>query len=108
MKKIMNDRKNNQPINQLTGGSTFKNPYQMKSWQLIDKAGCRGLAYGKARVSDKHCNFLINNGNAQSSDIETLGEIVRRKVLSETGVSLEWEIIRIGKKTQNKMDNLYE
>ena len=56
----------------------------------------------------KHCNFLINNGAAQSSDIETLGEIVRRKVLSETGVSLEWEIIRIGEKTQNKMDNLYE
>ena len=108
MKKIMNDRKNNQPINQLTGGSTFKNPYEMKSWQLIDKAGCRGLAYGKARVSDKHCNFLINNGAAQSSDIETLGEIVRRKVLNETGVSLEWEIIRIGEKTKNKMDNQYE
>ena len=80
----------------------------MKSWELIDKAGCRGLSYGKARVSDKHCNFLINNGAAQSSDIETLGEIIRRKVLSQTGVSLEWEIIRIGEKIQNEMGNLYE
>ena len=96
MKQIMDDRKNNQPINQLTGGSTFKNPIKNKSWILIDKSGCRGLSFGDAKVSEKHCNFLINKGNAQASDIEALGEIVRNKVLKKTGIHLQWEIIRIG------------
>ena len=108
MKEIINDRKNNQPINQLTGGSTFKNPKELKSWRLIDKAGCRGLIFGNAKVSEKHCNFLINNGNALSSDIENLGEIVRNKVINETGVSLEWEIIRVGKRAQTKKEDLHE
>jgi len=108
MKEIINDRKNNQPINQLTGGSTFKNPKELKSWRLIDKAGCRGLIFGNAKVSEKHCNFLINNGNALSSDIESLGEIVRNKVFNETGVSLEWEIIRVGKRAQTKKEDLHE
>ena len=105
MKKIMNDRKNNQPINELTGGSTFKNPYKMKSWELIDAAGCRGLKYGNAKVSEKHCNFLINNGKANSSDIEQLGNIIKNKVLFQSGVNLEWEIIRIGKQIENENDN---
>ena len=108
MKEIINDRKNNQPINQLTGGSTFKNPKELKSWRLIDKAGCRGLIFGNAKVSEKHCNFLINNGNALSSDIEDLGEIIRNKVLDETGVGLEWEIVRVGKKIPTKKEGLYE
>ena len=108
MKEIINDRKNNQPINQLTGGSTFKNPKELKSWRLIDKAGCRGLIFGNAKVSEKHCNFLINNGKALSSDIESLGEIVRNKVFNETGVSLEWEIIRVGKRSQKKKEDLHE
>ena len=108
MKKIMNDRKNNQPINQLTGGSTFKNPKKLKSWKLIDQAGCRGLVFGNAKVSEKHCNFLINNGNALSSDIENLGEIVRNKVFDETGVGLEWEIVRVGKKNLTKKEGLHE
>ena len=108
MKEIINDRKNNQPINQLTGGSTFKNPKELKSWRLIDKAGCRGLIFGNAKVSEKHCNFLINNGKALSSDIENLGEIVRHKVFNETGVSLEWEIIRVGKRAQTKKEDLHE
>ena len=97
MKQIMDDRKNNQPINQLTGGSTFKNPIQNKSWKLIDKSGCRGLSFGDAKVSEKHCNFLINKGNAKASDIEVLGEMVRNKVLKKTGIDLQWEIIRVGK-----------
>ena len=105
MKKIMNDRKNNQPINELTGGSTFKNPYKMKSWELIDAAGCRGLKYGNAKVSEKHCNFLINNGKANSNDIEQLGNIIKNKVLFQSGVNLEWEIIRIGKQIENENEN---
>lgn len=105
MKEIMNDRKNNQPINELTGGSTFKNPYQMKSWELIDAAGCRGLTFGNAKVSEKHCNFLINQGKANSSDIEHLGNIIKNKVLSQSGVNLEWEIIRIGKQIENETDH---
>ena len=105
MKEIMNDRKNNQPINELTGGSTFKNPYKMKSWELIDAAGCRGLTFGNAKVSEKHCNFLINNGKANSSDIEQLGNIIKNKVLFQSGVNLEWEIIRIGKQIENENDN---
>jgi UDP-N-acetylmuramate dehydrogenase len=79
-----------------TGGSTFVNPPGRKAWQLIDQAGCRGLRIGEAQVSEKHCNFLINLGEATASDIEGLGEEVRRRVLEKTGVQLEWEIRRIG------------
>lgn len=79
-----------------TGGSTFVNPPGHKAWQLIDKAGCRGLRIGEAQVSEKHCNFLINLGEATATDIEALGEEVRRRVLEKTGVQLEWEIRRIG------------
>jgi UDP-N-acetylmuramate dehydrogenase len=79
-----------------TGGSTFVNPPGQKAWQLVDKAGCRGLRIGEAQVSEKHCNFLINIGEATATDIEALGEEVRRRVLEMTGVQLDWEIRRIG------------
>jgi UDP-N-acetylmuramate dehydrogenase len=86
-----------QPIKSRTGGSTFKNPPGNKSWQLIDAAGCRGLAVGDAKVSELHCNFLINEGNATAADIETLGETVRARVKETSGIELEWEIKRLGK-----------
>ncbi len=79
-----------------TGGSTFANPPGHKAWELIDRAGCRGLRVGGAQVSEKHTNFLINSGDATATDIEALGEEVRRRVLEKTGVRLEWEIRRIG------------
>ncbi len=86
-----------QPLRVATGGSTFKNPPGQKAWQLIDAAGCRGLAHGKAQVSEKHCNFLINTGGARASDIEELGELVRARVKAQSGVSLAWEIHRVGR-----------
>jgi UDP-N-acetylmuramate dehydrogenase len=79
-----------------TGGSTFTNPPGHKAWELIDRAGCRGLRIGDAQVSEKHCNFLINLGAAIAADIEALGEEVRRRVFAESGIRLEWEIRRIG------------
>ena len=96
MDKITESREATQPIRSRTGGSTFKNPVGHKAWQLIDAAGCRGLAIGDAQVSEMHCNFLINRGNATAADIETLGETVRRRVKETSGVTLEWEIKRIG------------
>ncbi len=89
-------RAESQPVRERTGGSTFKNPPGYKAWQLIDQAGCRGLVRGRARVSDMHCNFLINEDDATAQDLESLGEEVRRRVLEESGISLEWEIRRIG------------
>ncbi len=85
-----------QPIKSRTGGSTFKNPPGHKAWQLIDAAGCRGLQVGGARVSDMHCNFLINEGNATGADLEELGETVRARVKANSGIELEWEIKRLG------------
>ena len=87
-----------QPIRTRTGGSTFANPIsaERKAWELIDRAGCRGLAVGGAQVSEQHCNFLINTGDATAADLEMLGEEVRRRVLATSGVDLEWEIRRIG------------
>jgi UDP-N-acetylmuramate dehydrogenase len=96
MAEIKSARESSQPIRARTGGSTFRNPDGMKAWELIDIAGCRGLTRGGAMVSDKHCNFLINTGNATAADIEGLGEEVRRRVFAATGVTLEWEIKRIG------------
>ncbi|HWV52744.1 UDP-N-acetylmuramate dehydrogenase [Pseudorhodoplanes sp.] len=96
MDKITESREATQPIKSRTGGSTFKNPPGQKAWQLIDAAGCRGLVVGDAQVSELHCNFLINRGNATASDIETLGETVRERVKATSGVTLEWEIKRIG------------
>ena len=96
MADIKAAREATQPVRAHTGGSTFRNPEGMKAWELIDAAGCRGLARGGAVVSDKHCNFLINTGNATAADIEGLGEDVRHRVQAATGVTLEWEIKRIG------------
>ena len=96
MDEIAAYREEVQPIKSRTGGSTFKNPPGHKSWQLIDAAGCRGLTVGDAKVSEMHCNFLINEGNATAADIETLGETVRARVKETSGVELEWEIKRLG------------
>ena len=97
MDRIAAAREASQPLRQKTGGSTFKNPPGEKAWELVDRAGCRGLTLGGAQVSEKHTNFLINTGEATSTDIEALGEAVRRRVKAQSGVELEWEIQRIGK-----------
>lgn len=94
--EIAKDRRSSQPIQSRTGGSTFKNPKDAKAWELIDAAGCRGLTIGDAMVSEHHCNFLINKGNATAHDLETLGEDVRARVEAHSGVILEWEIRRMG------------
>lgn len=98
MERIARAREASQPIRTRTSGSTFKNPQgsPRRAWQLIDEAGCRGLSVGDAQVSELHCNFLINRGNARASDLEALGELVRSRVRAATGVALEWEIKRIG------------
>lgn len=96
MRKIVEEREGSQPTRARTGGSTFKNPEGYKAWQLVDEAGCRGLTVGDAQVSEKHCNFLINRGEATAADLEALGEEVRRRVKEHSGVTLEWEIKRIG------------
>jgi UDP-N-acetylmuramate dehydrogenase len=96
MEAITEARETTQPVRTRTGGSTFKNPPGAKAWELIDAAGCRGLVIGDAQVSELHCNFLINRGNASAADIETLGETVRQSVRETSGVELEWEIKRIG------------
>lgn len=90
------NRENAQPIRAKTGGSTFKNPAGHSAWELVDRAGCRGLRLGGAQVSEKHTNFLINTGGATAAEIEALGEEVRRRVLDLTGITLDWEIKRIG------------
>lgn len=97
MKQMLAKRVDSQPIGVRTGGSTFANPKNGKAWQEIDKAGCRGWQRGEARVSDKHCNFLINQGNATATDIEHLGEDVRAAVMANSGIQLRWEIRRMGR-----------
>lgn len=97
MDRIAEERENSQPLRTKTGGSTFKNPEGTSAWKLVDEAGCRGLTMGGAQVSEKHTNFLINTGDATSTDIEGLGEEVRRRVAEKTGVTLEWEIKRVGR-----------
>ncbi len=96
MAEINRLREDNQPLRVRTGGSTFKNPAGHRAWELIDAAGCRGLERGGVKVSEKHCNFLVNLGGATAADIEGLGEEVRRRVRETTGVELEWELERIG------------
>jgi UDP-N-acetylmuramate dehydrogenase len=96
MDALVDQRESTQPVKSRTGGSTFKNPPGHKAWELIDKAGCRGLIHGAAQVSEKHCNFLINTGDATAADIEALGEEVRARVKAKFGVELEWEIKRVG------------
>lgn len=97
MGKISAARSGSQPVKSRTGGSTFKNPTSASAWELVDQAGCRGLIVGDAQVSEQHCNFLINRGNATAADLETLGDTVRQRVLENSGVDLHWEIRRIGK-----------
>ncbi len=97
MSDVQEHRERAQPIREKTGGSTFKNPTGGKAWQLIDAAGCRGLAVGGAMVSEMHCNFLINTGEATALDLERLGETVRARVLASSGTKLDWEIKRIGR-----------
>jgi UDP-N-acetylmuramate dehydrogenase len=97
MDELVAQREATQPVRTKTGGSTFKNPEGHKAWQLIDQAGCRGLIRGAAQVSEKHCNFLINTGEATAADIEGLGEEVRVLVKAKSGVVLEWEIKRVGR-----------
>ena len=96
MDEVQAHREAAQPIREKTGGSTFKNPPGHSSWKLIDAAGCRGLKVGGAQVSQMHCNFLINTGDATAADIETLGETVRARVKANSGIELQWEIKRIG------------
>jgi UDP-N-acetylmuramate dehydrogenase len=98
MDRISAAREASQPLRSKTGGSTFKNPEGHKAWQLVDEAGCRGLQIGGAQVSEKHTNFLINTGEATSSDIEALGDEVRARVKAKSGVELHWEIQRVGVK----------
>lgn len=96
MADIADYREQAQPVKARTGGSTFKNPPGESAWKLIDAAGCRGLQIGGAKVSEKHCNFLINEGNATAADLEELGETVRSRVRETSGIELEWEIRRLG------------
>jgi UDP-N-acetylmuramate dehydrogenase len=96
MQEVAEYREANQPIKERTGGSTFKNPAGSSAWKVIDAAGCRGLRIGGAKVSEMHCNFLINDSNASAEDIERLGETVRARVKASSGVTLSWEIIRLG------------
>ncbi|MFO1241701.1 MAG: UDP-N-acetylmuramate dehydrogenase [Rickettsiales bacterium] len=97
MTKIQEERASTQPIKSRTGGSTFKNPEGKRAWQLVDEAGCRGLMIGKAQVSEKHTNFLINTGDATAAELEALGEEVRSRVKAKSGTELQWEIKRIGR-----------
>jgi len=97
MAKIDVAREESQPLRSRTGGSTFVNPEGAKAWELIERAGCRGLRRGGAMVSEKHCNFLVNSGCASAADLEALGEEVRRRVFESSDVMLEWEIRRLGR-----------
>jgi len=97
MGEIRSSREATQPVRARTGGSTFRNPPEMKAWELIDGAGCRGLTRGGAQVSEKHCNFLLNTGDATAADLEGLGDDVRRRVKDASGIDLHWEIRRVGR-----------
>ena len=98
MDEVQKHRESVQPIREKTGGSTFKNPEGYSSWKLVDEAGMRGAMVGKAQMSELHCNFMINTGGATAADLEGLGEAVKAKVLAHSGVELEWEIKRLGRK----------
>jgi len=97
MDEVQHHRETVQPVKEKTGGSTFKNPEGYSSWKLVDEAGLRGHKIGGAQMSEMHCNFMINTGNATAQDLESLGEFVREKVLANSGIQLEWEIKRIGR-----------
>lgn len=103
MERIQAKREESQPVRTRTGGSTFANPEKKHAWKLVDEAGCRGLRVGDAMVSEQHCNFLVNTGNATAADIESLGEEVRRRVFEKSGVKLRWEIRRLGVPLETKL-----
>jgi UDP-N-acetylmuramate dehydrogenase len=105
IERIANAREESQPLRTRTGGSTFKNPEDKRAWELIDEAGCRGLRRGAAMVSEKHCNFLINTGEASAADLEDLGDEVRARVKEATGVALVWEIRRIGLRADGRPED---
>ncbi len=96
MDEYREKRKSTQPMGVKTCGSTFKNPSEAPAWKLIDEAGCKGMQIGGAKVSEKHCNFLINEGNATAKDIEDLGNAIIEKVYNQHKITLEWEIKRLG------------
>ena len=102
MDEVAEYREAHQPTRERTGGSTFKNPPNGSAWRLIDQAGCRGLRVGGAKVSEKHCNFLINDNDATAEDVETLGETVRARVRAVTGIELQWEIKRFGEPVEGR------
>ena len=95
---FLKEKKESQPNRIKTCGSTFKNPKNKKAWELIKKSDCLNLTVGGASISDKHCNFFMNNGNATASDVEKLIEKVKKKVFLKTGTNLELEIKIIGEK----------
>ena len=97
MDAVQHHRETVQPVREKTGGSTFKNPENQSAWKLVDAAGMRGFRVGGAQMSEMHCNFMINTGDATASDLELLGETVREKVLENSAIQLEWEIKRIGR-----------
>ena len=108
MAEQLRKRDETQPTKDRSAGSTFRNPagfsstgraddvHDLKAWKVIDDAGMRGAQRGGAQMSPKHSNFLINTGNASAADLEGLGEEVRKKVYANSGIRLEWEIMRIG------------
>ncbi len=108
MDEQMRKRNDSQPTKERSAGSTFRNPagfsstgraddtHELKAWKLIDDAGMRGARRGGARISPQHANFLINTGSASAADLEGLGEDVRKKVYDSTGITLQWEIMRVG------------
>ncbi|WP_289034302.1 UDP-N-acetylmuramate dehydrogenase [uncultured Roseibium sp.] len=96
MDEVVAHRERAQPIREKTGGSTFKNPPGTSAWKEVDAAGCRGLTVGGAQMSEMHCNFMINTGQASGADLERLGETVRKRVFEHSGICLEWEIKRLG------------
>ncbi|PHS29096.1 MAG: UDP-N-acetylenolpyruvoylglucosamine reductase [Robiginitomaculum sp.] len=96
MDEITARRESSQPIREKTGGSTFANPNGHKSWQLIDAVGGRGRQIGGAKMSEQHCNFMINTGHASAADFEALGEGIRDDVRKQSGIELRWEIKRVG------------
>jgi len=98
MDDIQKARAGSQPIKSRTGGSTFANPEHSRAWEAIDAAGCRGLKIGGAQMSEQHCNFMINTGDATALDLEQLGDEVRKRVKQHSGVELRWEIRRIGER----------
>lgn len=103
MREYVRKKQETQPLDKHSCGSTFKNPKNKKAWMLIEQAGCKGMRLGGAMVSAKHCNFIVNNGNATPDDIENLGEEVIRKVRENSGITLEWEVIRVGERKINKV-----